>query len=164
MFSDCRKPSPHFPTHHYTDAVSDNRSACLEVSQHRLYPRTSYSAPKHHPVTQHARGSGIKKLPADYILSRSLLANPLDSSSELPSIANLSQKKNIISRRTNSSTRAYLPIHFISPPKPSAANKTQNSPSEHHETKNLPVLFVLEKKNGGLAFLSHPRIGVGGKW
>ena len=42
--------------------------------------------------------------------------------------------------------------------------KHENSPSEHHETKNLPVLFVLEKKNGGLAFLSHPRIGVGGKW
>ena len=101
------------PNAPYTDAVSDSRSACLEVSQHRLYPRTSYSAPKHHPVTQHARGSGIKKLPADYILSRSFLANPLDSISELPPFANLSQRRtSSADARTAVPGPIYHPFHF----------------------------------------------------
>lgn len=128
MFRDCRKPSPHFPTHHYTDAVSDNRSACLEVSQHRLYPRTSYSAPKHHPVTQHARGSGIKKLPADYILSRSFLANPLDSLSELPPIANLSQRRTSSADERTAVPRPILSISFLRENRP-RQTKHKHSPS-----------------------------------
>ena len=113
MFRDCRKPSPHFPTHHYTDAVSDNRSACLEVSQHRLYSRTSYSAPKHHPVTQHARGSGIKKLLADYILSRSFLANPSIRSRNIPQSQNYHKEEH--HQQTNEQQYPGLstyPFHF----------------------------------------------------